>query len=206
MTHAATVVGLYGRIVEAIAERGICVEPAFLTSREVAALATDARARDTTGELRVAGIGRGRSRIESTGVRGDRIAWLDAGDPAPALRRVRLAFDALRRELNAALYLGLEELEMHYALYPPGAAYARHRDRFHDDDARVVSCVVYLNEAWQVSDGGALRVSLNDGETLDVLPAGGTLVAFLSETFQHEVLPARRDRLSLTGWFRRRAV
>jgi SM-20-related protein len=46
---------------------------------------------------------------------------------------------------------------------------------------------------------------VNDTETLDVLPEGGTLVAFLSERFQHEVLPARRERLALTGWFRRRA-
>jgi SM-20-related protein len=206
VTHAATAVSRYGRIVEAIAERGICVEPAFLASRDIAALAADARRRDAAGELRASAIGRGTSRIESPGVRGDRIAWLDADDPTSALRRARVALAALRRELNAALYLGLEELEMHYALYPPGAAYARHRDRFRNDDARVVSCVIYLNDAWQASDGGALRVSLNDGETLDVLPVGGTFVAFLSATFHHEVLPAHRERLSLTGWFRRCAT
>jgi len=38
----------------------------------------------------------------------------------------------------------------------------------------------------------------------DVPPEGGTLVCFMSERFWHEVLPARRLRLSLTGWFRRR--
>jgi SM-20-related protein len=37
-----------------------------------------------------------------------------------------------------------------------------------------------------------------------VAPVGGTLVAFLSERFHHEVLPARRERYSLTGWFTRR--
>jgi len=194
-----------GRIVEAIGQRGICIEPAFCSPRDIAALAADARRRDAAGELRAAGVGRGASRIELPRVRGDRIAWLDADDSAPALRRARVAFDALRHELNAALYLGLEELEMHYALYPPGASYARHRDRFRDDDARVVSCVVYLNDGWRDSDGGALRVYLNETETLDVPPTGGTLVAFLSERFEHEVLPSRRERLALTGWFRRRA-
>ena len=35
-------------------------------------------------------------------------------------------------------------------------------------------------------------------------PAGGTLVAFLSDRVEHEVLPARRDRIAVSGWFRRR--
>lgn len=30
----------------------------------------------------------------------------------------------------------------------------------------------------------------------------GTLVVFLSEEFEHEVLPAKRDRYSIAGWFR----
>jgi len=37
-----------------------------------------------------------------------------------------------------------------------------------------------------------------------VHPTGGTLVLFLSERFAHEVLPAKRERLSLTGWFKSR--
>ena len=35
------------------------------------------------------------------------------------------------------------------------------------------------------------------------MPEGGTLVCFLSDRFHHEVLPARRERLSITGWFTR---
>ncbi len=37
-----------------------------------------------------------------------------------------------------------------------------------------------------------------------VLPIAGRLVCFLSDRFIHEVLPARRERLSLSGWFRKR--
>ena len=99
--------------------------------------------------------------------------------------------------------LGAFELEMHYAIYPPGAGYARHRDRFRDDDARVLSCIAYLNDGWRAGDGGALRMHL-DGGARDVAPAGGTLVAFLSDRVEHEVLPARRDRIAVSGWFRRR--
>ena len=101
---------------------------------------------------------------------------------------------------------GLAEYEGHYALYPPGASYARHRDRFRDDDTRVLSCVLYLNEGWRREDGGALRLYVEGGRAIDVRPEGGTLVAFLSGRFDHEVLPARRPRLALTGWFRRRPL
>src|SRR4029434_7475672 len=138
-------------------------------------------------------------------MRGDRIAWL-ADRPHDAAETAAFAlFEELRSACNRALTLGLFEFEGHYALYPPGASYARHRDRFRDDDARVLSCVLYLNDAWQPGDGGALRLHLHDGEALEIPPTGGTLVAFLSEAFDHEVLPARRTRIALTGWFRHRA-
>ena len=45
---------------------------------------------------------------------------------------------------------------------------------------------------------------LKDGVEYDVVPSGGSLVVFLSGEVPHEVLPATRERLSLTGWFRRR--
>jgi SM-20-related protein len=95
--------------------------------------------------------------------------------------------------------------EGHYALYPPGAFYRRHRDRFRDDDGRVLSCVLYLNQDWDAGDGGTLRIHLDGGDTRDVLPAGGTFACFLADRFEHEVLPATRERLAISGWFRRRS-
>ena len=47
----------------------------------------------------------------------------------------------------------------------------------------------------------SLRIHTGGGASQDVLPQGGRLVAFLSDRFEHEVLPARRDRLSFTGWY-----
>ena len=109
--------------------------------------------------------------------------------------------DTLRRDLNRLLYLGLDDCEAHYAGYPPGGGYARHRDRFRDSDARVVTLVSYLNEDWREDDGGHLRLWLEDGTVTTLLPAGGS-VCFLSE-LEHEVLPARRERFSIAAWFRR---
>ena len=57
-----------------------------------------------------------------------------------------------------ARILGLLDLEIHYAWYPPGAAYARHVDRPHGRSARRVSLALYLNERRSPADGGALRI------------------------------------------------
>ena len=126
----------------------------------------------------------------------------------PAQTRYWQRIQTLRIELNRVLLLGLDELEAHYALYPPGARYARHCDRFRDDDARVLSSVLYLNPDWREEDGGALRLYLgatSQNPPLDIYPYAGTLVLFLSTEFEHEVLPAMRERLGIAGWLRRRA-
>ncbi|HSS70769.1 MAG TPA: 2OG-Fe(II) oxygenase [Casimicrobiaceae bacterium] len=94
--------------------------------------------------------------------------------------------------------------EGHYSLYPPGTSYRRHRDSFRDDDARVLSCVLYLNDAWTAADGGTLRLYLAAGETRDVLPVAGTLLCFFAPRYEREVLPASRERLAVSGWFLRR--
>ncbi len=191
-------------MVERIAATGYAVIPDAVGPEAVTALRDRALALDARGEFVAAGIGRGASRTARSDIRGDRIRWLDEADPAAAEAIVWSKLGALRDSLNRNLLLGLWRFEGHYALYPPGTRYVRHRDRFRDDDARVVSCILYLNEQWRAEDGGALRLYPGDGQVVDVLPQGGTFVAFLAERFDHEVLAATRTRLALTGWFRRR--
>lgn len=192
--------------VEEVAREGYAIVPGWLDMAMLAALRGRLLAHERAGELRPAEVGRGRGRVGRSDIRGDRILWLgsEANDAAEAGLRARL--EALRLAINRETMLGLFDFEGHYAVYPPGAAYARHRDRFRDDDRRVVSCVAYLNEAWSADDGGALRLHLDDGIFRDVSPMGGTLVIFLSDRFEHEVLPASRPRMTITGWFRRRAT
>ena len=92
-----------------------------------------------------------------------------------------------------------------FAFYAPGASYLRHRDEFRHDDSRTVSVIVYLNADWLPEHGGALRLHPEGFSTQDISPVGSRIAVFLSADMLHEVLPATRDRLSLTGWFRRRA-
>jgi len=190
-------------VADRLESAGYAVWPGFLPAAEVLALQEHALGRLAAGDFHPAAVGSGEGRRVRPDVRGDDILWVSSPDCA-AEQRLLARLEQLRLTLNRELSLGLFELECHYAAYPPGAAYARHLDRFVTDASRVVSCIVYLNPGWSAADGGALRLHVGDG-TVDVLPEGGTLATFLSERFWHEVLPATRLRLSLTGWFRRRA-
>jgi SM-20-related protein len=192
-------------LIEGIAARGHAVVRHAVPGDVVQGLRERVRALQQAGAFAGAAVGRAQVRTQRDDVRGDRIAWLPDAPEDEAEVALGVWLESLRVRCNRELLLGLEEVEAHYAIYPPGARYARHRDRFRDDDARVLSWVLYLNEAWTREDGGALRLYDGDG-AIDVLPEGGTLAAFLSADFEHEVLPARRERLSIAGWFRRRVL
>ena len=186
-------------IAAGLARAGWVVADAFVDATLVRALARECR------ELAVAPAAFGRAgRHRDEAVRGDRTHWLERG--ASAAQDALLArLDALRIALNQACYLGLADVEAHFAHYPPGARYVRHHDRFRDDDHRVVSLVVYLNADWDAPrDGGELRLYDTAGNAHDVAPLGGRAACFLSADIEHEVLPATRDRLSVAAWLRRR--
>jgi SM-20-related protein len=187
--------------------RGYAITQNFTSQASSALLAAECRALHATGRLSQAAIGRGNARSERAHIRGDHTHWFDAAALAPAQSAYWQHMQALRLNLNRTLLLGLEDLEAHFALYPAGSIYARHRDRFRDDDARVLSSVLYLNPDWRDEDGGALRLHLDPNAQnpyVDIYPTSGTLVLFMSAEFEHEVLPANRERLSIAGWFRRR--
>lgn len=191
------------QLLDDLAEQGWAIVANALPVDLTLELAQECRARANQGGLQPAGVGRGSAHGVQEGVRGDHIQWLEPGQCAAGDHYLTM-LDDLRGQLNQALYLGLEDYEGHFALYPPGTFYQKHLDRFRDDDRRAVSAVFYLNSDWLPEQGGALRLYLADGRELDVLPEAGTLVVFLSADLPHEVLPATRERLSLTGWLRRR--
>lgn len=190
-----------------IAENGWAVEPRFLDRSEVELWHREAGVSYAAGEFRRAGIGRGAGHQIRPEVREDTVRWLDPRGATPSERRYFELMELLRQSLNRELTLGLFGLEAHLALYPAGARYHCHLDQFRDERDRVLSTSLYLNPDWGAEDEGFLRLYLEEPETPpfeDVAPVGGTLVCFLSARFHHEVLPARRERLAVTGWFTRR--
>lgn len=189
-------------------DRGFVVVPGFVGRSSVTALHDDGARRRTAGEFHEAAIGRAGNAKRDASIRGDTICWLDPLTATAPERALHAKFRALGVALNGALSLGIEEVEAHYACYAPGAGYARHVDRFRDDDARVVSLVLYLNDHWQDADGGVLRIyGTRDARepACELAPRGGTLVAMRSEAIAHEVLPATAERWSIAGWLRRRS-
>lgn len=191
-------------LVDGVATRGYAIVPQFVEADVVAQLRSRAEDAFAQGRMHPARVGRATTSIRDAGIRGDAIAWLDEVTSDPTERALAASLEAVRLAVNASLWLGLFDFEGHYARYSAGAFYARHLDRFRDQDTRTLSFVLYLNDAWPDPAGGALRL-FRDGEPpLDVPPRGGTLAAFLAERFEHEVLPATRTRWSFTGWFRRR--
>ena len=190
-------------LLESLRTEGVAVSDGFLTASEVHALAHCAGTRRERGDFAAARIGADRKLERREEIRGDFTCWLTPPLFDPEARLLDM-LERLRLELNRGVMLGLFDLELHYAWYPPGAGYARHFDRPEHRAERIISLVLYLNEAWGPLDGGALRCFDGVEAFRDIEPIGGRLVTFLTEEREHAVLPARRARLSLTGWFRGR--
>jgi len=172
----------------------------------VPALAAEADRLERHGRFRSAGVGRGASFRVRPEVRNDRVLWWDEEQTTRARRRYLAQLETLRRHLNQTLWLGLAGFETHFAVYPVGARYRTHLDRFATAPHRVISVIFYLNQDWQDADGGELRLYLESPDVEpwhDIRPRAGRLVAFESARFHHEVRPARRVRRSVVGWLAR---
>jgi SM-20-related protein len=183
---------------DALERDGWALIDGFLDPRLINALAESAR----NGPLTAAQVGRGAHRQAAQDIRRDTIAWIEPEQASAAECAYFSTMDTLRSALNARLWLNLHALEAHYAHYPPGAFYRRHRDRFRDDDRRMLSSVLYLNAHWPDDAGGDLLLHLPDG-VQRVSPQANRLALFLSADIEHEVEPTIRDRYSIAGWFMR---
>lgn len=188
-------------LADALTTTGACLVQGLAPPTTLHALRADLARLREVGALLPAAVGRAQSRSQRADIRGDSTLWLDDPRCGIAASDYLAALDTLRLQLNQRLFLGLAEVEAHYAVYPAGSGYARHRDRFRDSDARVLSLVSYFNHDWAPAHGGALRLHLEQG-AIDIEPQAGLSVCFLSE-LEHEVLPATRERLSIAAWMRR---
>lgn len=173
----------------------------------VADLRQEALVQWQQGEFNPAGVGRGKDRIIDQTIRSDKVSWLTQEHTSPAQAIYWQTIEQLRATLNRRLYLGLVDFEAHLSVYLPGDRYRRHVDQFRGASLREVSVILYLNDDWQPASGGELLL-YSDRQSRTPLqrfyPAAGKLVVFMSADFPHEVLPATRQRLSMTGWYKKR--
>ena len=195
---------LFDAMADALAGPGWGVFPHALDAPMLEGLLELARAQEFSG---LAKVGRRRNQRRNAQVRLDSIVWIDGSHPT---QQAWLDWTAeLALWLNRSLMLGLSFFESHYAHYAPGGFYKKHLDVFRGPNQqnlsdRAVSVVLYLNPQWTSGDGGELVLYDDSGSMLcRIAPSFGTLVLFNSADFVHEVLPTRRSRLSIAGWYHR---
>lgn len=136
--------------------------------------------------------------IEKT-IRSDEIFWLDRERD----KEIGGYFDLVEEiigHLNRLCFLSISGYEFHLAHYPKGSFYKKHLDQFDSRSNRLISVVCYLNERWDETKGGQLRLYGKDGSFTDILPLPGRMVLFKSDVVPHEVLVSHDSRFSITGW------
>lgn len=191
-------------ILDDLEQQGWSVQEHFFSTELTQQLKETLTSFRQQGIFKQAGIGRKNDFHVEQSIRNDEITWFDEKNITESQEKYLNITQQLQDAINQHFYLGLFELEVHFALYPANAFYKRHLDQHKNQDTRILTVITYLNENWNKEDGGELQLYLKDGKTVSVLPNAGTLVCFMSAEFEHEVLPARRERASLTGWFRKR--
>jgi SM-20-related protein len=198
---------LFESISNDIIEKGYSIRP-YALPNDLTSLLLQHIVELPSENFKRAGVGRTKDHQVNDFIRTDEISWI-INDSQASCAWLNWT-ESLQAYLNRRLFLGLFSFESHFAHYAKGDFYKKHKDAFRGEGNRVLSVVVYLNKHWLPSDGGELVIydkkspasSVVDNSKITVIPSFGTIVVFLSEEFPHEVLPAKRDRYSIAGWFR----
>lgn len=154
--------------------------------------------KESSDQLKKAGIGAQADFQVKAEIRGDFIYWLDENrdkELSPFFKVI----EELTQNLKRFCYLSLSGSEFHIAKYPAGSFYHKHLDQFNERTNRQITVLIYLNKKWQKGDGGEL-VIYKDEEEIKVEPIAKRLLLFKSDVIEHEVLTTNVPRYSLTGW------
>ena len=197
---------MYEKVIQDLLKQQYSVVDHFFSMEEVENLRNSLLQKHDENEFKKAAIGNQFNEQIIKTIRGDFISWIDETQKN---EQESVFFDKIEHftnYLNRTCFLGIQEREFHYALYPIGTFYKRHLDTFQNDDSRKLSIVCYLNnEDWQEEYGGELTI-YKEEETINIFPLKGRMVVFESQILEHEVKPVQRERLSITGWLKTRKL
>ena len=132
-------------------------------------------------------------------IRSDHILWIS--DELEIAQQHIETLTAISQCLNRNFYLGIKEVEAHFACYNAGEYYALHRDNPQKKNDRVISTVYYLHEDWQDDWGGELHLQDKNEQWHTIQPKPNRIAMFQSDLL-HEVIQAKHQRLSITAWLR----
>ena len=197
-------------ILSDIQSKGFSVQENLFSKSDILALKDDILSMYHNNSMKDAGIGRGAELQKN--IRGDQIFWLTKESLTSSQKVIWDFLETFKAHINQDLYLGLKDFETHVTVYPENTFYKKHIDQFQKNEitltekTRKISFILYLNEDWNESDGGELKLfdpKEQDQVIETILPKLGKAVFFLSEEFPHEVLETKKQRISMTGWFYR---
>ncbi|MBK9222916.1 MAG: 2OG-Fe(II) oxygenase [Saprospiraceae bacterium] len=152
-------------------------------------------------KFQLAGTGNALDITHNKLVRSDLIYWLDKAHNNAAEDAFFQLMEEFIRYLNSTCYTGITDYEFHYALYPMGTFYKKHKDQFQNNRSRQFSMIVYLNSNWKEADGGELCIH-HVNHLQRIRPINRTAVFFKSSELEHEVLLTNVPRMSITGWLK----
>lgn len=194
----------YENIINDLLVQQFSIVDDFFTSEETTLLRNSLLEKYREDEFKKAAIGNQLNEKIVKSIRGDFISWIDETNTNQSEKIFFSKIDDFISYINRTCFLGIQEKEFHYALYPIGTFYKRHLDVFQNDSSRKLSIVCYLNdEDWEESFGGQLVIYKPKTEVA-ILPMKGRVVIFESQVLEHEVKPVKKERLSITGWLKTR--
>lgn len=197
---------IYEKVIDDLLAQQYSVVDNFFSNEEVGDLRKSLLHKYDEDEFKKAAIGNQFNEVIVKTIRGDFISWIDEVEKNKAEAVFFEKIEHFTNYLNRTCFLGIQEREFHYALYPIGTFYKRHLDTFQNDDSRKLSIVCYLNEEdWQEAFGGELVIYKDKG-TINIFPLNGRMVVFESQILEHEVKPVKKERLSITGWLKTRKL
>ncbi len=196
----------YEKVIEDLLNQQYSIVDDFFSNEEVEQLRAILLLKYEEDNFKKSAIGNQVNEQIIKSIRGDFISWINEENLQPAEQLFFNKIDDFTNYMNRTCFLGIQDREFHYALYPKGTFYKRHLDIFQNDDSRKLSIVSYLNnENWLPEYGGELVIYKDEGDVV-VYPLKGRVVIFESQTLEHEVKPVEQTRLSITGWLKTRKI
>lgn len=202
---------IYEKIIDDLSNQKYSISDFFFSVEETKQLREAIIRTEDKHDFHQAAIGNSQNEQVIKSIRGDKIKWMDEMNKTKTEEIFFSKINDFIDYLNKTCYMGIEESEFHYAIYPEGTFYQKHVDAFKNDDRRTLSIVLYLNdEQWKDEFGGQLTLFLpgedKEEKELDILPLAGRLAVFDSKTIPHEVKTVNRPRYSITGWLKTRST
>ena len=196
----------YEKIIDDLLNQQYSIVDDFFSETETTSLRDSLLSKYEEDEFKKAAIGNQFNEQIIKSIRGDFISWIDEKNANEAESLFFRKVDDFIQYMNRTCFLGIQDKEFHYALYPEGTFYKRHLDTFQNDSRRKLSIVCYLNEEdWKEEFGGEL-VIYKESEEIAILPMKGRVVIFESQVLEHEVKPVKKERRSITGWLKTRKI